>query len=79
VFAFFSLEVGFLPPPPKLRHSGVYFARPDFHLSITLSVFCPTAGVGKAASPEDWKGVTLIGYNRPTAKADRRRLPGDET
>jgi hypothetical protein len=29
--------------------------------------------------PEDWQNVTFNGYDRPTAKADRRRPTGDET
>jgi hypothetical protein len=56
---FFLLQGGFLPPPPPRRHSGAYSARPDFRLSITYSVVSPTAGVGEAASPKDWQGVTI--------------------
>jgi hypothetical protein len=75
MFAFFPLEVGFLPPPPKLHHNGAYDARPDFRLAITHSVVSPTADAGEAASPEHWQGGTFTGYNHPTAKADWRRSP----
>jgi hypothetical protein len=67
VFAFFSVQGGFLPPPPPHRHSEAYYTRPAFRLPITHSATNPTAGVGEAASPKDWQSVTFTCHNRPTA------------
>jgi hypothetical protein len=67
MFAFFSVQGGVLPPPPPHRHSGAYFAHPDFRLTIMHSVLSPTADASDTASPEDWLCLAFIANNRPTA------------
>jgi hypothetical protein len=72
VFTFFSLYVGFLPPPPPHRHSEAYFAHPDFRLPVAQSVISPTFfGEQKANS----RGIAKEDVSaRKTIMAIRKRI-----